>query len=141
MIYHPRWTVCERIVEGDHLVVKWKLIIIGREVCSLVFLAMLILSAYCCSSAVLVEDDMEFPMNPYIRRRLYDGYTNNALTASQAASIPCEGAYAYCTISIKALSASEVPFSPCGRRNDHTPSCTEKCKNRPSLYLRVNECK
>ena len=31
-IYPPRWTVCERIVEGDHLAVKWKLIIIGREV-------------------------------------------------------------------------------------------------------------
>ena len=101
----------------------------------LAFLAMLILGAYCCSSAVLVEsistsrcngglgecllleDDMEFPMNPYIRRRLYEGYTINALTASKAA------------------------LPPCGRSNDPSRSCTQaNCKGRSSPYSRVIQC-
>ena len=89
----------------------------------LAFLAVLILSAYCCSSAVLVESNstppcngecqlLEDDMNPYIRRRLYDGFTNNALTASLAALPPCR---------------------PGG------PYCTQKC-DRPNSYFRGNQC-
>lgn len=102
----------------------------------LAFLAMLILSAYCCSSAVLVEsnstppcngglgecqlldDDMEFPMNPYIRRRLYELGPAN-----------------------KALKAGEAALPPCGGSNDPTRYCLqENCKARPSPYYRVIQC-
>ena len=113
--------------EGDHFVVKMEAYNL------LAFLAMLILSAYCCSSAVLVksnstspcngglgecqllEDDMEFPMNPYIRRRLYEGYVYNALTVHKPA------------------------LPPCGGPTDPPPYCTVKC-NRPGPYLRGTPC-
>ena len=94
----------------------------------LAFLAVLILRAYCCSSAVLVEsnstppgngglgecllleDDMEFPMNPYIRRRLSEGYAMNA------------------------LKANKVALPPCGP-TDHTQYCTQKLNcNRGNFY-------
>nr|POE55820.1 hypothetical protein CFP56_43339 [Quercus suber] len=99
----------------------------------LAFLAMLILSAYCFCSAVLVqsnstppcngeclllEDDMEFPMNPYVRRRLYELGPAN-----------------------KALKPGEAALSPCGRPNDPTRYCLqENCKERPSPYYRVIQC-
>ena len=96
----------------------------------LAFLAVLILRAYCCSSAVLVdsnstppgngglgeclllEDDMEFPMNPYIRRRLFEPvYTPNT------------------------LESEKVALPPCGP-TDHTPYCTQKLNpcNRGDYY-------
>ena len=87
------------------------------------FLAILILSAYCCSSAVHVESNstppcngecqlLEDDMNPYIRRRLY-----NLGPAPRATTRPGEAA-----------------FPPCGPK-DATPYCTEKlCRKRANTY-------
>ncbi|KAL0008861.1 hypothetical protein SO802_010363 [Lithocarpus litseifolius] len=102
----------------------------------LAFLAILILSAYCCSSAVLVEsnstspcnggvgecqlleDDMDFPMNPYIRRRLYELGPSN-----------------------KALKPGEPALSPCGKSKDPTRYCPQQnCNARSSPYYRVIQC-
>nr|POE92658.1 hypothetical protein CFP56_35201 [Quercus suber] len=99
----------------------------------LAFLAMLMLSAYCCSSAVLVEsnstslcngglgecllleDDMEFPMNPYIRRGL---------------SGPNHPAY-------ETLNRPKPALPPCGNRNDPAPYCKQRlCRNPQDSYNR-----
>jgi len=94
------------------------------------FLAILILSAYCCSSAVHVESNstppcngecqlLEDDMNPYIRRRLYD-----LGPAPRATTRPGEAA-----------------LSPCGRPNDPTRYCLqENCNARSSPYNRVIQC-
>ncbi|KAL0008866.1 hypothetical protein SO802_010368 [Lithocarpus litseifolius] len=51
----------------------------------------------------LLEEDMEFPMNPYIRRRLYELGPAN-----------------------KALKPGEAALSPCGRPNDPTRYCPQE---------------